>query len=140
MNCLDDCANDVLNYFIGKADAGVPLYMCAEDQYPTWSAERVRAAVEELEQLGLLCNCGTSSQVLKLSAGAMGDVLNGTLTAGGPQSEELGAMIQRLKVLEAADVEARASAPRAGTTGGLAPADRQPGGKGKGKDRGGDRQ
>lgn len=138
MNCLGDCANDVLNYFIGKADAGVPLYMCAEEQYPQWKVEEVRAAVEELEQLGLLCNCGTSSQVLKLSAGAMGDVLSGTLTSGGPMSEELGAMIQRLKVLEAKDLEARASAPRVGTTGGLAAPEHQPGGRGKGKGKGTD--
>jgi len=135
MDCLNECENDVLNYFIGKADAGVPLYMCADDLHGKYTTTEVQAATEVLHTLGIISNCGTSSAVLKLSASAMGGVLNGTLTAGQEHSMEVKAMIQRLLQLEAEQEAAARKALAGGTQGGLAPAEHQPGRRGKGSAR-----
>jgi len=119
MNCLSACASLVLNAFMAQGDKGCCAYTIAEDLADDHKAVDVAAAVDLLQQLGLIRNFGTATPVYKLSAAAMGDVRKGYFSQGGSGSKELLDLQAKLIKLEIAQKDAAEKAAQLEMTGGL---------------------
>jgi len=106
MNCLSDCGNAVLAFFIKAGDAACCPWQCAEDLTPTYTVEDIILNYDILLALGLLKNCGTTTASAKISPSCMGGIQTGSI--GGAEGSVVAVLKQQL--LEARGAHALAVA------------------------------
>jgi len=122
MNCLNECENATLEFFIGAGDAACAPYQCAEQLTPTYSLVDVLAAYDTLLLLGLLKNCGTTVASAKISPATMGGIRDGSI--GGAEGSTVQILKQELLAYKKAHELAVAQAAAMATgkkPGGLKP-------------------
>jgi len=94
MNCLSDCGNAVLEFFVGAGDAACCPWQCAETLVPQYELYDVIAEYETLLKLGLLKNCGTTTAAAKISPSCMGGIRDGAI--GGAANGQIQILKQEL--------------------------------------------
>jgi len=104
MNCLSECGNAVLEFFIAAGDSACCPWQCAETLVPQYSLDDVLLNYDYLLQLGLLKNCGTTTASAKISPSCMGGITDGQI--GGPEGSTIKIMRTELLAYKQAHAEA----------------------------------
>lgn len=94
MNCLSECGNAVLAFFIKAGDSACCPWQCAEELVPSYTLDDVMLNYDVLLQLGLLKDCGSTTAAAKISPSCMGGIREGSI--GGAEGSVVAVLKQQL--------------------------------------------
>lgn len=122
MNCLSDCDNATLEFFVAAGDSACCPWQCAETLVPQYTLAAVMESYDILLRLGLLKDCGSTTASAKISPSTMGGIRDGAI--GGGAGGQIKVLQQELlgykKAHELAVAQATAALERKTVKGGVA--------------------